>query len=70
MRRRTLPLEVAPVSSQRETTATATIDRSRWTGFADALGETDEIPEAPLDTPVEDDEGAAEGLEEDAAVTE
>lgn len=68
MRRRTLPLEVAPVSSQRETTAS--VDRSRWTGFADALGETDEIPEAPLDTPVDDEEGSVEGLETDAAVTE
>lgn len=68
MHRRTLPLEVAPVSSQTETTAS--VDRSRWTGFADALGETDEIPEAPLDTPVEDEEGAVDGLEADAAIAE
>jgi hypothetical protein len=71
MRRRTLPVQVAPVSSVRET-STATIDRSRWTGFADALGETDEIPEAPLDTPTDagDEEGtteaAIEGLEGEA----
>jgi len=57
LRRRSRPLEVAPVSSERQATA----DRSRWTGFADALGETDEIPEAPLDTPVEY-EGSEEGL--------
>lgn len=61
LRRRGRPLEVAPVSSERPST-----DRSRWTGFADALGETDEIPEAPLDTPAEyeGEDRAVEGAEE------
>jgi hypothetical protein len=57
---------VAPVSSERE--VPATVDPTRWTGYADAIGETDEIPEAPLEATDEELSEAEEAMEDDADV--
>ncbi|MFN0053573.1 MAG: hypothetical protein ACKV0T_15445 [Planctomycetales bacterium] len=57
MRRSTRTPPVAPVSSLRPSQRAT--QRARWTEYADALPETDDIPEAPLETLEE--EMAAEG---------